>query len=49
MAFKLIESARDRWRAVNASHLAALVRAGPTFIEGELGERPGGEMQTEAT
>ena len=28
MAFKLIESAQDRWRAVNAPHLVALVRAG---------------------
>jgi transposase-like protein len=32
MAFKLIESAQDRWRAVNAPHLVALVRAGVTFI-----------------
>ena len=28
MAFKLIESAQERWRAVNAPHLVALVRAG---------------------
>ena len=28
MAFKLIESAQQRWRAVNALHLVALVRAG---------------------
>lgn len=28
MVFKLIESAQQRWRAVNASHLVALVRAG---------------------
>jgi len=27
MAFKLIESAQRRWRAVNAPHLVALVRA----------------------
>ena len=40
MAFKLIESAQDRWRAVNAPHLVALVRAGATFINGELVERP---------
>ena len=33
MAFKLIESAQDRWRAVNAPHLVALVRAGATFIK----------------
>jgi len=31
MAFKLIESAQNRWRAVNAPHLVALVRAGDTF------------------
>jgi hypothetical protein len=28
MAFKLIESAQTRWRAVNAPHLVVLVRAG---------------------
>jgi hypothetical protein len=28
MAFKLIEAAQDRWRAINAPHLVALVRAG---------------------
>lgn len=39
MAFKLIESAQDRWRAVNAPHLVALVRAGATFINGRLAER----------
>jgi len=41
MAFKLIESAQDRWRAVNAPHLVALVRAGAIFINGKLVERPG--------
>src|SRR4051794_33589705 len=40
MAFKLIEAAQDRWRAVNAPHLVALVRAGATFVEGHLVERP---------
>jgi len=40
MAFKLIEAAQDRWRAVNAPHLVALVRAGATFINGHLVERP---------
>ena len=39
MAFKLIESAEDRWRAVNAPHLVALVRAGATFRDGVLVER----------
>jgi len=31
MAFKLIEAAEARWRAVNARHLVALVRAGAVF------------------
>ena len=48
MAFKLIESAQDRWRAVNAPHLVALVRAGATFISGKLVERPGETTQPEA-
>ena len=39
MAFKLIESAQQRWRAVNAPHLVALVRAGATFGNGHLVER----------
>jgi transposase-like protein len=48
MAFKLIESAQARWRAVNAPHLVALVRAGATFEKGRLVERPdehGGDQQ----
>jgi transposase-like protein len=40
MAFKLIESAQHRWRAVNAPHLVALVRAGAKFENGKLIERP---------
>jgi transposase-like protein len=40
MAYKLIESAQARWRAVNAPHLVALVRAGAIFINGKLVERP---------
>ena len=40
MAFKLIELAQARWRAVNAPHLVALVRAGATFEKGALIERP---------
>jgi transposase-like protein len=40
MAFKLIESAQARWRAVNAPHLVALVRAGARFENGKLVERP---------
>src|SRR5581483_7966129 len=40
MAFKLIESAQQRWRAVNAPNLVALVRAGARFNNGKLVERP---------
>jgi transposase-like protein len=48
MAFKLIEAAQDRWRAVNAPHLVALVRAGATFTGGKLIERPSAGTQPEA-
>jgi putative transposase len=40
MAFKLLESAQDRWRAVNGPHLVALVRAGARFDKGVIVERP---------
>ena len=39
MAFKLIEAAQQRWRAVNAPQLVALVRAGARFERGKLVER----------
>ena len=39
MAYKLIDAAQQRWRAVNAPHLVALVRAGATFTRGVLNER----------
>ncbi|GGJ66183.1 hypothetical protein GCM10010121_091110 [Streptomyces brasiliensis] len=39
MVFKLVESARGRWRAVNAPHLVALVHAGTRFECGQLIER----------
>jgi hypothetical protein len=48
MAFKLIESAQQRRRAVNAPHLVALVRAGARLEKGLLVERPddsGGDQQ----
>jgi transposase-like protein len=50
MAFKLIEAAQDRWRAVNGAHLVALVRAGARFKNGKLVERTSaaGRTQTEA-
>jgi hypothetical protein len=39
MAFKLLEAAQERWRAVNGPHLVALVRAGPAPTRGDV-ERP---------
>jgi putative transposase len=48
MAFKLIEAAQARWRAVNAPHLVALVRGGATFRNGKLVERPDEHAQHEA-
>ena len=40
MSYKLIDAAQLRWRAVNAPHLVALVRAGAVFHKGKLLERP---------
>jgi transposase-like protein len=54
MAFKLIQAAQDRWRAVNAPQLVPLVRAGALFVNGQLVERPEdqqaleGELETAA-
>jgi transposase-like protein len=48
MAFKLVEAAQDRWRAVNAPHLVALVRAGARFEAGKLVERPDEHPQPDA-
>jgi hypothetical protein len=48
MASGLIESAHDRWRAVNAPRLVALVRAGVTFSNGKLAGRPGGDAEPQA-
>jgi hypothetical protein len=48
MAFKLIESAQTRWRAVNAPHLVALVRAGAEFKDGKLVERRDEQPNPEA-
>jgi putative transposase len=47
MAFKLLESAQDRWRAVNGPHLVALVQAGARFDKGVMVERPD-EMEEDA-
>src|SRR5215218_4906999 len=40
MAYKLLEAAQDRRRAVNGSQLVALVRAGARFDKGVMVERP---------
>lgn len=40
MVFELVESAQQRWRAVNAPHLVALVRAGARFERDQLVEYP---------
>ncbi|MDQ0958741.1 transposase-like protein [Streptomyces sp. B4I13] len=40
MVFKLVESAQQPWRAVNAPHLVALVRAEARFEGGRLRARP---------
>jgi len=40
MAFKMLESAQVPWRAVDAPHLVALVRAGARFTNGKLVEPP---------
>jgi transposase-like protein len=48
MAFKLIEAARTRWRAVNGASLVALVRAGAQFKNGKLVERTNTTARTQA-
>jgi putative transposase len=48
MAFKLLEAAQDRWRAVNGPHLVALVRAGARFDKGVMVERPDQPVQEDA-
>jgi putative transposase len=45
MAYKLIESAQTRWRAINAPHLVPLVRAGIVFEKGVMAERSEGDVK----
>lgn len=40
IAYKLVDAAQARWRAVNAPRLVALVRAGAVFHKGKLLECP---------
>ncbi|MDQ3507838.1 MAG: IS256 family transposase [Actinomycetota bacterium] len=46
MIFKLMEAAEGRWRRLNGHHLAALVRSGAKFVNGELVE--GNVMEKDA-
>jgi len=48
MAFKLLEAAQDRWRAVNGPHLVALVRAGARFDKGVMVERTDEDQEAAA-
>jgi hypothetical protein len=48
MAYKLLRSAEERWRAVNGPHLVALVRAGAKFHRGVIIERPNHQDQEDA-
>ena len=48
MAFKLLASAQERWRAVNGPHLVVLVRAEATFRKGVLLEKNPTEYQVAA-
>jgi hypothetical protein len=43
MAFEWFESARARWRVVDALQVVALIRAGAVFVNGTLVERRGEE------
>jgi putative transposase len=47
MAYKLIDAAQTRWRAVNAPPLVALVRAGAVVHKGKLLERSADITPTE--
>jgi putative transposase len=47
MAYKLLDAAQDRWRRVRSPELVPLVRAGATFIDGQLQERS--DQHDEAT
>jgi transposase-like protein len=48
MAFKLIQAAQQRWRAVNAPNLVALVRAGARFDKDLLVERQATPVDAQA-
>jgi transposase-like protein len=48
MAFKLLEAAEQRWRAVNSPHFVPRVRAGARFEKGVLIERNNQENQEAA-
>jgi len=48
MAFKLLECAEQRWRAINGPHLVALVRVGARFEKGVMIERPETDQEAAA-
>jgi putative transposase len=48
MVFKLVEASQQRWRAVNAPDLVAVVCAGARFESGRLVERPEDRLQAVA-
>jgi hypothetical protein len=48
MAFKPIDSAQGRWRAINGPHPLVLVHAGATFRKGVLTRTPPLEDQVAA-
>jgi len=49
MAYKLLDAAQARWRRINGHELVPLVRAGATFVDGKLIERPQTDQTDEET
>lgn len=45
MAYKLLDAAQARWHNISAPELMPLVRAGATFIDGNLHERRPSETE----
>jgi putative transposase len=49
MAYKLLDAAQVRWRRINGHELVPLVRAGATFIDGNLRERSESTTDTDSS
>jgi len=47
MAYKLLDTAQDRWRKINAPHLDPLVRARAVFIDRNHQERTTNQTETD--